>query len=247
MFETAVFESVEKAPRSRVWTTLASFAMQIVGVGILVLMPFFFTQAIPNLRISEAPEPPHAPRRPEQVTKLAPVPPELRARPQVVEIGLVAPIGVPPRVDMEPDPQPPAIPYADDSGVENGIPYSERSSRRRSAIDDLIARRVPPPTPDFVMPRTTARPSVLLEGNLIRRVEPVYPKPALIARVQGQVTLHAIIDAEGRIVNLKATSGNPMLIAAAIDAVRQWRYRPYVLNNAPIEVETQITVNFTLR
>jgi protein TonB len=60
------------------------------------------------------------------------------------------------------------------------------------------------------------------------------------------VLLQAIISKEGTIENLRVLSGHPMLTAAAIDAVRQWRYRPYVLNGAPVEVETQITVNFSL-
>ena len=70
---------------------------------------------------------------------------------------------------------------------------------------------------------------------------------AVLGRIQGQVLLWAIIDSEGRIAQLKAKSGDPLLIGAAVDAVRQWRYRPYVLNGTPIEVETQIRVNFTLK
>jgi len=86
----------------------------------------------------------------------------------------------------------------------------------------------------------------MLEGNLIRRVEPVYPPLARSARIQGSVVLAALISRAGTIENLRAISGHPMLVPAAIDAVRQWQYRPYILNSEPIEVETQITVNFTL-
>ena len=67
-----------------------------------------------------------------------------------------------------------------------------------------------------------------------------------MARIQGQVLLQAVISKEGVIENLRVVSGHPMLATAAIEAVRQWRYRPYVLNNEPVEVETQITVNFGL-
>lgn len=84
------------------------------------------------------------------------------------------------------------------------------------------------------------------EGNLIRKVQPIYPALARSARIQGVVALQATISKEGTIKNLRVLSGHPMLTAAAIDAVRQWRYRPYVLNGAPVEVETQITVNFSL-
>jgi protein TonB len=86
----------------------------------------------------------------------------------------------------------------------------------------------------------------LLEGNLIRRVEPTYPPLARSARIQGSVVLVAVINKAGTIDNLHAVSGHPMLVPAAVDAVSQWRYRPYILNSEPIEVETQITVNFYL-
>jgi protein TonB len=86
----------------------------------------------------------------------------------------------------------------------------------------------------------------MLKGNLIRRVDPVYPPLARSARIQGPVVLVAVISKAGAIENLHAVSGHPMLVPAAIDAVRQWMYRPYILNSEPIEVETQITVNFSL-
>jgi len=86
----------------------------------------------------------------------------------------------------------------------------------------------------------------MLQGSLIRRVEPTYPPLAKSARVQGPVVLEAIISKTGTIENLQLISGHPMLVGAAIEAVRQWRYKPYILNSEPIEVETQITVNFTL-
>jgi len=81
---------------------------------------------------------------------------------------------------------------------------------------------------------------------LIYRVQPEYPALARQARIQGTVILHALISREGRIENLQLVSGHPMLVQAATAAVRQWRYRPYVLNDQAVEVETQITVNFTL-
>ena len=104
---------------------------------------------------------------------------------------------------------------------------------------------VAPPAPPVPAVRTF-RTSSILEGSLIRNVEPVYPPLAKGARVQGPVVLSAMISKAGMIENLRVLSGNPMLVPAAIDAVRQWRYRPYVLNGEPVEVETQITVNFIL-
>jgi protein TonB len=86
----------------------------------------------------------------------------------------------------------------------------------------------------------------MMEGNLIYRVQPSYPPLARSARIQGTVLLRAIISRTGTIENLQTISGHPMLVGAAIDAVRQWRYRPYILNGDPVEVETQVTVKFLL-
>jgi TonB family protein len=86
--------------------------------------------------------------------------------------------------------------------------------------------------------------SQLEEGQLVNRVEPIYPHIAAISGIQGQVKLHAIIGRDGKIQSLNAISGHPLLLRAAIDAVEQWRYRPYVLNGEAVEVETLITVNF---
>jgi protein TonB len=84
------------------------------------------------------------------------------------------------------------------------------------------------------------------EGDLVHKVLPTYPPLARSARIQGQVVLQAVISKQGVIENLQVLTGHPMLVPAALEAVRQWRYRPYVLNNEPVEVETQITVNFSL-
>jgi protein TonB len=86
----------------------------------------------------------------------------------------------------------------------------------------------------------------MMEGNLIRRVEPAYPAIARQARIQGIVLLRATISKDGTIENLQLLSGQPMLAQAAIEAVRQWRYRPYYLNGDPVEVETQVTIKFML-
>ncbi len=85
-----------------------------------------------------------------------------------------------------------------------------------------------------------------MEGNLILRVQPLYPPLARQARIQGQVVLRAVISRAGAMENLQVLSGHPMLVQSAIDAVKQWRYRPYSLNGEAMEVETQVTVNFVL-
>jgi len=85
-----------------------------------------------------------------------------------------------------------------------------------------------------------------MQGYLIHRVEPTYPNIAKIAGVQGEVLIKAVISTEGRIEQAQVVSGSPWLSKAALDAIQQWRYRPYYLNDRPVEVETEITVMFNL-
>jgi len=85
-----------------------------------------------------------------------------------------------------------------------------------------------------------------MEGSLIQRVQPEYPPLAKQARIQGTVLLHAVIDREGKIEDLQVLGGHPLLVETALKAVQQWRYRPYYLDGEPVEVETQITIHFTL-
>ena len=80
----------------------------------------------------------------------------------------------------------------------------------------------------------------------MHKVTPNYPPLAKTARIQGTVVLHALISKQGNIENLSVISGHPMLVQTALDAVKQWKYRPYILNGEPVEVETTVTVNFNL-
>jgi protein TonB len=99
----------------------------------------------------------------------------------------------------------------------------------------------PPPTPQRV--KVSAG---VTAGLLMTKVQPQYPPLAKQARIQGTVVLQAVIGKDGSIQHLKAISGHPMLIQSAIDAVSRWKYKPYYLNGEPVEVDTQVTVNFTL-
>jgi protein TonB len=84
------------------------------------------------------------------------------------------------------------------------------------------------------------------EGNLIRRIEPIYPPMAKVAHIQGEVILQAIISKTGTIENLRRVSGHPILSQAAMDAVKQWKYKPYLLNGEAVEVETTVQVTFRM-
>ena len=81
---------------------------------------------------------------------------------------------------------------------------------------------------------------------LVKKVNPIYPKEARKKHVQGVVMLHAFISKQGDITQLEVVSGDPLLASAALAATRQWKYRPYVFQGQPVEVETEIQVNFTL-
>lgn len=85
-----------------------------------------------------------------------------------------------------------------------------------------------------------------MQGQLVRQVQPRYPEIARDMHLAGTVRLEAIIGTDGTVRSLNLLSGNPILARAAVDAVHQWRYRPTLLNGAPVEVETYITVNFVL-
>jgi len=84
------------------------------------------------------------------------------------------------------------------------------------------------------------------EGLLVKQVPPIYPPLARQARIQGTVVLQAIIDKDGSVKNLQLVSGHPMLVNAAMDAVMQWQYKPYVVDGAAVEVQTTVNVNFSL-
>ena len=103
-----------------------------------------------------------------------------------------------------------------------------------------------PQTVKVAPPKKIAISSGVATGLLVSEVKPIYPPIAKAARQSGTVVLHALISKTGTIEDLKVVSGNAMLQSAALDAVRQWRYRPYMLNGDPVEVDTTINVVFNL-
>jgi protein TonB len=121
-------------------------------------------------------------------------------------------------------------------GLPNGVP--------NSGITTII-RDVPVAVPKIAAQKVRVSSGVA-QGLLVHQVTPQYPTLARQARIQGTVILQAVIGKDGTVQNLRVLSGHPMLVQSAIDAVRQWRYKPYYLNGEPVEVDTQINVNFTL-
>jgi periplasmic protein TonB len=239
MFADSLLENHWTNHGRRGWTTLASFALQTMGIAILLMLPLLYTEGLPKLHLisMSASLPPPGP------------PPVGSHRPATgfhqsnIFDGIVVapptiPIGVKPVIDDSPPNE--GTPCA--ICVPGGVGPMSNANAIPGGFG-TTATIVPPP------PKPVARPpriSHMMEGNLIYKVQPVYPPLARSARIQGSVLLRAIISRSGTIENLNVISGHPMLVGAAIDAVRQWRYRPYILNDEPVEVETQVTVNFSL-
>jgi periplasmic protein TonB len=127
-------------------------------------------------------------------------------------------------------------------GMVGGVPGGVFSGILNSAPSVPVLAKLPVPTPVKRI-RVAAR---VAEANLIRDVAPQYPPEAGRARLEGMVVLMAVIDKDGSVKDVRVESGLPILAQAAIDAVKQWRYKPYLVDGEPAEVDSRITINFTL-
>jgi protein TonB len=130
-------------------------------------------------------------------------------------------------------------------GVVGGVPGGVPGGQMGGVIGGIISS-TPVAVPKVATPQRVRVSQGVSNGLLIRKVQPAYPPLARQARIQGQVLLQAQISKDGSIENLQLISGHPMLAPAAIEAVKQWRYKPYMLNGEPVAVDTQVVVNFTL-
>jgi len=131
------------------------------------------------------------------------------------------------------------------SGVVGGVPGGVPGGQMGGVIGGIISS-TPMAVPKVATPQRVRVSQGVSQGLLIRKVQPTYPPLARQARIQGQVMLQALISKDGSIENLRLISGHPMLAPAALEAVKQWKYKPYMLNGEPVEVETTVQVNFTL-
>jgi len=243
IFADSMLEASWAQRARRSWTTLTSFGVQAVVISLLLLLPVLKTVGLPAARTVSTPI--RLGRSVPEALRTAPRTGALAAQNNVVNPILVAPGRVPTIISMAADD--PALQPPGGSEVGIGTPGAGLAPGSLEGLSPSLFggnRPVLPAPPPSIA--RAIRTSSMLEGNLIRRVEPVYPPLARSARIQGSVVLVAVISKAGTIDNLHALSGPPMLVPAAVNAVSQWRYRPYILNSEPIEVETQITVNFTL-
>jgi periplasmic protein TonB len=242
MFEDSLIESGGKLKTKRGMTTAISFSFQVVLVGILVLIPLLFTEALPKTQLMTflvaPPPPPPPPPPPAAAIKVV-----KQVQTDIVNGQLRTPTKIPEKIQMiKEDEAPPPVMSA--SGVVGGVPGGIPGGQMGGVIGGIISSA--PMVPKIATPQRIRVSQGVTQGMILRKVQPAYPPLARQARIQGPVVLQAEIGKDGSIQNLRLISGHPMLAPAAIEAIKQWKYKPYILNGEPVEVETTITFNFTL-
>lgn len=236
MFAECLFESSGRVRTNQRWTTLFSLALEGLLVGVLVLIPLLQNQGMPRLRwISSVTTPlPPAPRG-------VPDPGHGgggSTAPEPVNPILMQPIRIPSGIDRT----------SGISGPPTGADGPNLPLGRPDGVEHATGPifNLPVAVPHPVAP-ATHRVSSVTEGDIVHKVLPVYPPIARRIGAEGPVVLQAVISREGTVESLRVvTSAHPTLNEAALAAVAQWRFRPYLLNGVAVEVEAQITVNFML-
>ena len=217
-------------PSARRWTALASFTLQATVVTAALVFPMLYPQNLPPVFLNRRIFVPMSNGEVRADTNRRRAGPSGPAHPMVLVVarGLTFGKSHPAVADAGPD--------APQLGLVQGM-----------GLEDLSLVGVGPTVlPHPPAPSRPIRTSVVMEGNLIHRVAPQYPAIARQIRLEGAVVLKAIISREGNIEHIEVARGASLLAGSAAEAVRQWKYRPYLLNGEPVEVETQITVNFVL-
>jgi protein TonB len=230
MFDQLVISSVHVNRTHKSWTVALSATVQFVIVGILILIPLIYTEALPKGMLSTflvAPAPPPPPPPPVAVVKTV--------RPKIIQPQTMrAPTVIPKKIEIIKEAAPDVSMGEASFGVAGGTGLLGESS--------VIA----PPPPKPVAPARIRVGGNVQSAALVRKVDPVYPQIARTAHISGTVILHAIISKDGTIQELQYVSGPPLLMRSAMDAVREWRYKPTLLNGEPVEVDTTISVVYTL-
>ena len=246
MFSDSLLDFGETRKR-RAFATTTSFIFNCVAIGVMLIMPLVFTDNLPKAQlltflVAPPPPPPPPPPAAAQVQKVV-----RQLETDMLSTGaLRTPSKIPTKVEMIKEEEAPP-PMAATGGVVGGVPGGIPGGQLGGVIGGIVnstSAAVPKFVP--VVPQRVRISQGVTKGLLIHRVEPAYPPLARAARVQGEVVLSAVIDVNGQITNLQLVSGHPMLVPSAIAAVRQWHYKPYLLNGTPVEVETTITVIFSL-
>ncbi len=247
MFSDSLLEFGTQRKRKALATT-SSFILNVLMVSALLITPLVFTESLPKAQLLTflvAPPPPPPPPPPAAAEQVQRVLKQIQT--DMLSSGqLRTPSKIPQKVQMiKEEEAPPPMPAT--GGVIGGVPGGIPGGQLGGVIGGIVsATSTLAAVPKLALPQRVRISQGVTKGLLIHRVEPSYPALARAARVQGEVVLTAIIDTNGAIKNLQLVSGHPMLVPAAITAVQQWRYKPYLLNGQPVEVETTITVIFSL-
>jgi periplasmic protein TonB len=242
MFEDSLLESGGRLKTRRGRTTTFAILLEIALIGFMVLLPLIFTEALPKTQLMTflvAPPPPPPPPPPAA----APVHVVRQIQTDIVNGALRTPTKIPQKIQMIKEDEAP--PVMASSGVVGGVPGGIPGGQMGGVIGGIISS-TPMAVPKVATPQRVRVSQGVSQGLLVRKVAPNYPPLARQARIFGTVVLRAVISKDGSIENLTLVSGHPMLAPAAIDAVKQWKYRPYLLNGEPVEVDTEVQVNFTL-
>jgi protein TonB len=246
MFEDALLESSpRRATAGRRVCYLLAYVLESMIVGVLVLVPLIYTQALPRrFLISELPGLPPSGRPP---TPAGARPVKMQHHPAVDPFQ--APIRIPPVITpIVEAPEPPQGPISLGPWIPGALPGPGGGNYIPGLESLANPAPTPPPPPARAEPRQTmVRLSKgVVAAKALYQPKPVYPQLAIMARIQGTVVLEAIIGKDGTVQDLKVVSGHPLLVRAAIDAVKTWRYQPTLLSDEPVDVVTEIDVNFIL-
>jgi len=242
MFEDSLLESGGKLKDKRGRYTSIAFLVEAAILGIVLLIPLFITEELPTAQLVTflvAPPPPPPPPPPAAAVQHV----QHVVQTDIENGKLRTPTRIPKKIEQIVEDTPP--PSVAVQGVIGGVPGGIPGGTPGGVIGSIISS-VPTAVPQLAPPKVIRVSSGVTEGMLIRRIQPSYPPLARQARVQGPVVLEAVISQDGSIEDLRVISGHPMLVTAAVEAVKQWRYRPYLLNGQPVEVQTQVQVNFRL-
>lgn len=244
MFDELVVSSAHPTKTNKPWAVALSVIVQTGIVIVLLLIPLIYTEALPKQMLTTflvAPPPPPPPPPAAAVQRI------VKPVERLIHNGqMMAPTAIPKKVTIvkEEELPPDAGNVGVVGGVAGGVPGGSAGGVLGGIIGGVGSNMVPPPKP--AGPSRIRVGGNVQQASLIRKVDPSYPPLAKAAHVSGTVVLHAIIAKDGTIEHLEYQSGPAMLMNAAMDAVRQWRYKPTILNGETVEVDTQVTVVFTL-
>jgi protein TonB len=246
MFADVLLETDGLQRRRRTLATVVSLVLQCSVLGGLLLVPLMYTETLPRQQLLSflvaPPPPPPPPPASEAAAKVV-----RRVESDIADGRLRTPGAIPRKVQMiQEEEAPPAL---SSGGVIGGVPGGIPGGQLGGVIGGIISSTSVSAVPKLAMPAAPKRMRMsqgVTKGSLIQKIEPTYPPIARDGRIQGQVVLTAIISETGEIQNLVLVSGHPMLVPAAMAAVKQWRYRPFLLNGEPVEVETTITITFQI-